>query len=846
MDSTDRLEVMEDGMVPDLRDPSVTPDPVPPTELGDFFLKAPVLTCRATPDGYLAEVGGPWTETLGWTREQLTSRPFFDLVHPDDIAATTDALSTLNQGSAVAAFVNRYRDVDGAWHHIRWHCHQTPDGLIYAVAIDVTHEVAQELALKFHTLMLEALTEFQDATIDSDLTDVPARVLGERLRQLTGANEVMVAATTERRGYGPVLAVLSATPAFAAAVEHHSPATADIWSPMPCIGFMSDLNTLTGAAVRTGEPVLAGEAEHDERRSTHPEHEPQLVNLVALPLSGVDGIAGVIALGNLPVGADPELVNLLEPVCATVANAIERVTARERQRELNRENDKAKALLRAIAEDTDTLLVVTHADESVYFLNAGAERLLGVSSQVVAGTATVAAFVGVPGTDPAGSRTDYMEAYRLWATDPNRSRAEWTFIGTDGTRTPMLVTVTALYDSDGAPDGWVHMGTSLADRHEADQNRSQAAELSAEITSLRDRERELGLLAEATEYVMSATSLRDALQVIRTYVPNILGTDTLDVLPVTLGSPRDPNEDDLHVAIRTEDCWALRTGHAHLTRSGQAARCRHLGSGSSSHLCVPLTDGDRTVAVLSTRVDLLGSSEREATSRAEDVARQMGVALANLSLRRSLERQAVADPLTGVGNRRAADRDMQHALGSCRRNNETFGILMIDLDRFKTVNDTHGHEVGDRVLCEVAELMRNSLREGDTVARLGGEEFLVVLRNIGPQATVDVAEALRRRIEDEVQVADGWNCTVSVGALHVSDAISDSDSLIAAADCALYRAKEHGRNMVVVAMEQDAIDNPCSGPTRVRLIQDALPAPTAAPVVDPADESTPHQGAGRP
>ena len=189
---------------------------------------------------------------------------------------------------------------------------------------------------------------------------------------------------------------------------------------------------------------------------------------------------------------------------------------------------------------------------------------------------------------------------------------------------------------------------------------------------------------------------------------------------------------------------------------------------------------------------------------------------------------------------------MQHALGSCRRNNETFGILMIDLDRFKTVNDTHGHEVGDRVLCEVAELMRNSLREGDTVARLGGEEFLVVLRNIGPQATVDVAEALRRRIEDEVQVADGWNCTVSVGALHVSDAISDSDSLIAAADCALYRAKEHGRNMVVVAMEQDAIDNPCSGPTRVRLIQDDVPAPTAATVVDPANESTHHQGAGRP
>jgi len=835
MDSNDPLEVTDDNSVTDLRDPAVSPDPIPPTNLGDFFQRAPVLTCRATPDGFLSDVGGPWTETLGWTSEQLTSRPFFDLVHPDDIQATGDALGALNQGTEVVAFVNRYRDVDGAWHHIRWHAHQAPGGLIYAVAIDVTHEVAQELALKFHSLMLEALTEFQDATIDSDLTDVPTRLLGERLRQLTGANEVMVAATTERPDFGPVLAVLSATPAFAAALDHHSPATADVWSPGPCIGFVSDLNTLAGAAVRTGEPVLADEAQHDVRRSTNPGHEPHLVNLVALPLHGADGIVGVIALGNLPVGADPELVNLLEPVCATVTNAIERVTARDRQREMSRQFDKSKALLRAISEDNDTLLVVTHADESVYFLNAGAERLLGVSSKVVAGTATMAAFVGIPDNDPAGRRADYMEAYRLWAADPNRTRAEWTFVGTDGSRTPMMVSVTALYDADGAPDGWVHMGTSLADRIEAEQTRSQAAELTAEITSLRDRERELGLLAEATEYVMSATSLRDALQVIRTYVPNILGADSLDVLPVTHLGPRDQHDDDLHAAIRIEDCWALRTGHAHLTRAGQAARCRHLAGSTSSHLCVPLTDGDRTVAVLSTRLDLLGTNEREATSRAEDVARQMGVALANLSLRRSLERQAVADPLTGVGNRRAADRDMQHALGRCRTNNETFGILMIDLDRFKSVNDALGHEVGDRVLCEVAALMRGCLREGDTVARLGGEEFLVVLRDIGSQATVDVAEALRRRIEHEVQVTDGWNCTVSIGALHVSDAISDADSLLAAADCALYQAKENGRNKVVVAMEEDAVDNPCAGLNRVQL------APADADLT-----GTDHEGVIRP
>ncbi len=815
-----------------------------PSELGDFFTKAPVLTCRATPDGYLSDVGGPWTDTLGWSVQELTSRPFFDFIHPDDIAATTDTLTNLNDGISTVAFVNRYRTVDGDYRHIRWYAHVLSDLQIYAVAIDVTHEVQQDVALKFHSLMLEAMTEFQEATIASDFTDVPARLLGERLRQLTGAGEVMVGAVVDQPGYGPVLAVLSASDAFTRVLEPHSEATACTWTAGPCLGFISDLNTLVGATVRTGEVVLADEAAHDLRRSPHPGHEPQVGNLVALPLLGGDGVIGVLALGDLPVGADPELHRLLDPVCVTVANAIERVASRERHRELNRRADKSTALLRAIAEDTDTLLIVTHADESVSFLNAGAERLLGVSSRVVAGTSTVPAFIGVPDDDPDGSRTDYMEAYRFWSTDPDRVRAEWTFMNTDGTRTPMLVSVTALYDADGQIDGWVHMGTSLADRREAEQTRTEAALLAAEVDTLRDRERELGLLSEATEYVMSSTSLRDALQVIRTYVPAILGAESLDVLPVSQNGPRAHVREELHAAIVTDDCWALRTGRAHLTRAGQAARCRHLPNGSS-HLCVPLTDGDRVVAVLSTRIDLVGTSEREATTRAEDVARQMGVALANLTLRKSLEQQATADPLTGVGNRRAAERELRNAVGRNRRSHEEFGLLMIDLDRFKLVNDTLGHETGDRVLCDVAKLLRGCLREGDTVARMGGEEFLVVLRNISRRPTLDVAEALRRRVADEVAVDEGWNCTISIGALHVTDATADGDALLAAADAALYRAKENGRNQVVVAEESEAVDISLGGPTLVRLTDgDHRPGRPTTDLPEPLgtdDQGAPHK-----
>ena len=183
----------------------------------------------------------------------------------------------------------------------------------------------------------------------------------------------------------------------------------------------------------------------------------------------------------------------------------------------------------------------------------------------------------------------------------------------------------------------------------------------------------------------------------------------------------------------------------------------------------------------------------------------MKLALSNLRLRLSLNDQALTDPLTAVGNRRRAAGALDAAYKACLEDKQSFALLMADIDLFKQVNDTYGHDVGDRVLKQVASTLTASVRESDAVARVGGEEFLIVLRNISAADAEHVAEQIRSRVE----LCEGENlpkCTISIGLLHVADCFTDLEALTPLVDSALYRAKSTGRNRVSV-VQSSAIDS---------------------------------------
>lgn len=165
---------------------------------------------------------------------------------------------------------------------------------------------------------------------------------------------------------------------------------------------------------------------------------------------------------------------------------------------------------------------------------------------------------------------------------------------------------------------------------------------------------------------------------------------------------------------------------------------------------------------------------------------------------------AAQDPLTGVANRRsliaALDRDMARAL----RMREPMALMMVDVDHFKGVNDRYGHPVGDRVLCGVADVLRQRLRAQDLVGRYGGEEFMVLLPDTGLRGAEQLARELCKAVEDLHCPIDGMPgpgiaVTVSIGVFGGPLESADSwDMLIAAADRALYQAKKNGRNRVEV------------------------------------------------
>lgn len=179
------------------------------------------------------------------------------------------------------------------------------------------------------------------------------------------------------------------------------------------------------------------------------------------------------------------------------------------------------------------------------------------------------------------------------------------------------------------------------------------------------------------------------------------------------------------------------------------------------------------------------------------------VTAADLRARRAAEaalvHQAAHDPLTGLANRRLFHERLRHACAAAGRTGVTVGVIYLDLDDFKVVNDRLGHEAGDDLLREVATRIRRTIRTTDTPARLGGDEFAIVLDHLRQAEDAElVARALLQALRDPVDVS-GRHVAIhaSIG-VTIASAASDADALVAAADAAMYRAKQHGKGSIEV------------------------------------------------
>ena len=173
--------------------------------------------------------------------------------------------------------------------------------------------------------------------------------------------------------------------------------------------------------------------------------------------------------------------------------------------------------------------------------------------------------------------------------------------------------------------------------------------------------------------------------------------------------------------------------------------------------------------------------------------------LAASRTQRELRDMALLDTLTGVPNRRAFDAAIKRAVEATKRSGTSLGLAVIDIDFFKRVNDTYGHGVGDALLRHVAATISSTLRDSDFFARVGGEEFALLVEDTSTEALMEVAERFRQAVETlPLQRASDTplSCTLSAGLALSEPGRVDATQLYAAAEAALYRAKNNGRNRV--------------------------------------------------
>ena len=323
-------------------------------------------------------------------------------------------------------------------------------------------------------------------------------------------------------------------------------------------------------------------------------------------------------------------------------------------------------------------------------------------------------------------------------------------------------------------------------------------------------------LTNAARQLNDSLSLDAVLKAIRQEALEMVAVDGVAVVPI------DPQAEALPDQIAFADRETGRTGvqlylPGELTRqilgSGQPQFISDVGShplhataqfsGLASLAALPLLHGGQVKGILYATCKKPHQFSPDERQMLMMFAQHAALAIHNAQLHRQVDQLSVTDPLTGLSNRRRFDRELADEMTRARRYAEPLALILCDLDLFKAVNDRFGHPAGDAALRAMGEVLRQTVRETDLPARVGGEEFAVLMPETGPDEALEVAERLRSAVENRAVEWEGqtFHLTVSVGVTgSAGEALPDApDELYRLADQAMYRAKEAGRNRVVAA-----------------------------------------------
>ncbi|HET9224054.1 MAG TPA: diguanylate cyclase, partial [Roseiflexaceae bacterium] len=410
----------------------------------------------------------------------------------------------------------------------------------------------------------------------------------------------------------------------------------------------------------------------------------------------------------------------------------------------------------------------------------------------------------------------------------------------DGTTFPAHMTDSPVRDEHGALVGVVGVVVDMTEHKRIEEIQREARDLleiqvagrtgelrevnqqlARWVSELEQRNSEVLLLSEMGELLQTCLTVEEAYAVLAHALPQLFATEigAMYVRPerqgfvavAEWGAP-------MSRTFTADDCWALRRGRTHVVANvGGGPVCAHVGTQAlTGYICVPVVAQGEVLGVLHVRaavsnpLSLTPETDRVAGELAESrrrlaatVAEHVALALSNLVLRETLRQQAIRDPLTNLFNRRYMEESLDRELSRAARRGSPLGVIMLDIDHFKPVNDTFGHAAGDTLLRAIGALLLAHTRAEDIACRYGGEEFTVILPDSSLEDTWRRAEQLRDAVK-RLRVRHGGEpldaITISAGVASYPEHGAVPEALLRAADLALYQAKAEGRDLVVKQM----------------------------------------------
>ena len=332
------------------------------------------------------------------------------------------------------------------------------------------------------------------------------------------------------------------------------------------------------------------------------------------------------------------------------------------------------------------------------------------------------------------------------------------------------------------------------------------------LNKLQDSSRLNSIIIELNNGLQSCTTLKDAEDVISHFMKELFPEQSGSLyimhpsrnmleMKVNWGENREYQK-----AIQTIECWGLRLGKPHLVSNASLKlKCNHYPESEKMNLCIPMMAEGDAIGLLHFTLQEDMAQHHSLTlvqENAEILASQIGPGLASMALREHLKLQSVRDGLTGLYNRRFLEESIPREIHRAERSKNGFGLIMMDLDHFKKLNDQSGHQAGDEVLFKFAQFLKGHIRGEDIACRYGGEEFVLVLPGASLEITRSRAEIICSNVNTIPLKFHGEvlpSLTVSIGVARFPEHGINWDSILRAADVALYKAKTQGRDRVVVS-----------------------------------------------